>query len=506
MPSRITGLPAPIGGWNARDSVAEMPETDAVSLTNWFPTTTECRLRLGYTNYSTGLPGQVETIFAYAGGATDKLFGVSGTAIYDCTAGGAVGAAVVSGLTNARFQYINNATAGGNYLLAVNGADKMRYFDGTTWSADGGTFTVTVADTSNWIGITLHKQKVWGIQKNTLKAWYLPSGTIAGAASLQDMSPFFKLGGSLAGVETWTIDGGEGLDDLLVFITTKGEVLVYKGTDPASIATWQMVGLYRIGTPIGNRCLYKYQGDILAITQDGLLPLSKAIQSERVTTSVAVSEKIQWAVSDAVSLYSSTFGWQVLNFPKENQLFLNVPVAVGAQQQYVMNTISQAWCNYTGWNANCWEVYKDDAYFGGNTFVCKAWSTNADNGSNIQGNALQAFSKFKSESNKRFVLSRPIFRANGTPAVYAGFNLDYDQSDTTAPLAFAPVSSGGVWNTAKWGIDVWGSGSLNVYKSWQGAAGIGMAGAQRVKVASQGIDLRWASTDVVYEVARGTFI
>jgi hypothetical protein len=498
--AQLKSLPAPVGGWNARDSIADMPESDAVALENWFPTPTECQLRYGFTKYSTGLPSQVETIFSYAGGATDKLFGVSNGAIYDCTAGGAVGAAAVSGLTNSRFQYINNATAGGNYLLAVNGADKMRYFDGTTWSADGGTFTVTVADTSNWLSICLHKQRVWAIQKNTLIAWYLPPAAIAGAAVQFSLQPFFKRGGSLAAIETWTLDGGEGVDDYLVFVSTKGEVLIYRGTDPTTTATWQMVGLFDTGSPVGGaRCLYKYQGDLLYLNQDGLLPLSKALLSERVEQRQAVSAKIESALSSAVSTYSTTFGWQMLNFPKQDMLILNVPVAVGSQQQYVMNTISGSWCNFTGWTANCWELYQNNAYFGGNTYIGKAWDSNADAGSNINSNALQAYSRFGSGNQKRFTMARPIFRSNGIPSVSASISIDYDQTDNTSPLSYAPTSAAGVWGTGVWGLATWGLGSLTVYKAWQGATGEGIAGAPRIKTASQGFDLRWVSTDVLYE-------
>ena len=31
-PSRSVSVPAPVGGWNARDALADMPETDAVIL------------------------------------------------------------------------------------------------------------------------------------------------------------------------------------------------------------------------------------------------------------------------------------------------------------------------------------------------------------------------------------------------------------------------------------------------------------------------------------------
>ena len=506
MAARIESLTAPVGGWNARDSLAEMPPGDAVFLTNFLPTPTECRLRYGYSQFSTGLPAQVETIFAYAGAGTDKIFGVSNGSIYDCTAGGAVGAAAVAGMANSRFQYVNMATAGGNFLLAVNGANKMRYFDGTTWTADGGTFTVTVADTSNWTNMTIHKQRVWGIQSASLVGWYLPPSSISGAASKFDMSAFFKLGGTLVGIETWTLDGGEGLDDYLVFMSSKGEALIYRGTDPSSVATWQMVGLYRIGSPVGTRCLYKYMGDVLVICQDGIVPLSTAIQSERVQHSIAVSNKIMYAVSDAVSNYGSTFGWQLLNFPKENQLILNVPVSVGSQQQYVMNTINQSWCNYTGWAANCWELYKDSPYFGGNTFIGKAWDTNADNGSNINAIALQAFNRFETDAQKRLTMSRPIFRATQTPSVLAAINVDYDQNDNTVALAFTPAASGSVWDTGTWDNATWGSGNLLIFKNWQGAAGVGVAIAPMVKTASRGFDLRWDSTDLIFEVAKGTFI
>jgi len=42
-------IPAPIGGWNARDSLANMSPTDAVQLINWFPTPTDVTMRSGYT-------------------------------------------------------------------------------------------------------------------------------------------------------------------------------------------------------------------------------------------------------------------------------------------------------------------------------------------------------------------------------------------------------------------------------------------------------------------------
>lgn len=493
--SQSASIPAPVGGWNARDSIGDMERADAVSLTNWFPATTEVMVRQGYTNWATGITGQVETLLSFAGASTTKLFAVASGSIYDATAGGVVGAAAVTGLTNSRFQYVNMETAGGNWLMAVNGADKMRYFDGSVWAVDGGTYTITGADTSNWIDITLHKQRLWGIKKNSLTAYYLPTGSIQGAASAFDLSAFFQLGGSLSSVTTWTIDGGYGIDDYLVFVTNRGEVLVYGGNDP--LGAWAMRGLYRMGAPVGNRCAYKFGGDVLVISQDGLIPLSQALLSDRTNPKAAISAKIQYAVSSAISSYSGNFGWQVLNFPKNNMLILNVPVGTGSQQQYVMNTLTGAWCNFTGWAANCWALYQDSAYFGGNGIVALAFSGYTDNGSIITADGLQAFDYFRSPGNrKRFTMLRPVFRASAAPQAQASINVDFDTNTPPATLAFSP-SVAGTWDNATWDRSQWGG--LDIYKNWQGAAGSGYSGAPRVICATGGADVRWVSTDIVFE-------
>lgn len=497
--STIT-LPAPVGGWNARDSLSEMAPADAVILTNWFPSTTECVARYGYTQHATGLPASVETLFSYSGGSTDKLFAASSTGIYDVTSSGSVGAAAVTGLTNSRFQYVNFSTAGGNFMMAVNGADKMRYYNGSAWDVDGGgTYTVAGVDTADCSGIMVHKNRIWLVQDGTLKVWYLPTSSIAGTANPLDMSAVAQLGGHIVAASTWTIDAGTGVDDLFVAVTSKGEIIVYQGTDPASATTWALKGVWRLGSPVGKRCLFKFGGDLLIISQDGVLPLSGALQSSRVNPRVALTDKIQSAVSNAVTIYGANFGWQLVYVARHNQLWLNVPVAEGSsQQQYVMNTISKAWCNYSGWDANCWEIYGDQPYFGGDGFVGKAWDGLSDNGAAVQTIGIQAFNDFGTPGLlKRFTMSRPVFRASGTPYVLSSINVDFDIAYSAAPLSFSPVIYAS-WDSSLWDSGVWGS-DLNIIQPWQGATGVGYYGAPQVRSASSGIDVRWVSTDIVME-------
>jgi len=490
---------APIGGWNARDALGAMDPLDAVTLQNFWPGTNSVILRNGYTKHATGLPAEVQTLMAYSSGTSNKLFAVSDGKIYDATSSGAVGAAAVSGLTNSKFQYVNITTPAASYLMAVNGADKLRTFDGSTWhtDGDGSPYDITNIDTATVSNITLFKNRIWLTTNDTLKVWYLPVNSIGGAAVALDMTSIFQLGGYIMAGMTWTLDAGYGVDDYLVFITSNGEALVWRLTDPTTPTGISQIGLYKLGAPIGRRCYTKFGGDLLVITQDGVVPMSGALQSSRLDPRVSITNKIQYAMSSAISTYGANFGWQLLYYPKENQLILNVPISEGTQQQYVMNNITKSWCNFTGWSANCWELHIDDPYFGGDGYVAKAWNGNTDDTSNIDGFSLQSFQSYGTALQKQCKMIRYHLQTNGSPAVFGNVNVDYNLADESAQLNFS-TSIYGLWNSGLWDSAIWGSG-LVPSADWQGATNIGYTFAPLIKTATQGIQLQWVATDLVFE-------
>lgn len=176
-----------------------------------------------------------------------------------------------------------------------------------------------------------------------------------------------------------------------------------------------------------------------------------------------------------------------------------MPVATGQQQQYVMNTITKSWAQFTGWPATCWEIFDDDPYFGGTGIVYVAWDdTYADDGANITAVALQAFNYFGTRGVKKyFTRARPSIFSNGSPALFVGMNVDFDTSNTTAPLTFTPSVSG-AWGTALWDSGLWGDNNT-IQNTWIGITGIGYCGGTQLQSASQGLQIEWASTDVVYQ-------
>lgn len=504
--ANVDSLPAPVGGWNARDSLANMDPMDAVTMVNMFPTVSSAVLRGGYTRYATGLDGQVQSLMTYSTGTVSKMFAVTDTGkLYDVTNTGAVGAPAVTGLSNGIWEHVNITTSAGSYLVAVNGIDEPRLYDGTTWTtipSSGGGSHISGVLTNDLVNIVLFKNRLWFIEKNTLTAWYLPTDSIYGTANKLDMTAIARHGGHLVDLDTWTIDAGYGVDDNLAFITSEGEVILWSGTDPSTAATFALIGVWKLGSPIGERCMLKWGGDLLILTYDGLIPMASSLQSSRLDPRVALSDKIQGAITAATTAYGgdhAAVGWQIVYTAKYNAVWINVPVAYDYQEQYVMNTITKSWCQFQGWGANCWEIFNDDPYFGGNGFVGLAWDDSyADDGADIPTTVVQAFNYFGSRGVKKyFTRARYSLFTNGSPAIYVGMNTDFDTAPNASPLSFSATTSA-TWDVSLWDVGSWGAG-LTMTNQWQGITGIGYCGGLQFKSASQGTQIEWASTDVVYQ-------
>jgi hypothetical protein len=353
--------------------------------------------------------------------------------------------------------------------------------------------------TTNLIHVNVWKNRVYFVEKSSLKVWYLPTASIGGAAASIDFTALFSRGGYLMAMATWTLDAGYGMDDHAVFITSQGQVAIYRGTDPSSASDFSLVGVYDIGSPVGRRCFEKFGSDLLLITYDGLVPLSKALLTSRVNSGISLTDKIQQAMSDAVITSGSNFGWQCVLYPRENVVLLNVPVS-GQIQQYVMNTITGAWCRFTNWSALCWERFNDRMYFGTTGKVCLAFDGTNDAGTNIAADGLQAFSNFGANTSlKRWVLCRPILYSDSpSVGVSIGLGVDYDVDPVVNTPSFSSVGTTGLWDIGLWDAATWG-GSLAIRKDWQNLQGVGYSAALRMKTASNVGQVQWASTDFVME-------
>ena len=653
--AKTASVPAPIGGWNARDSQANMNPVDAIEMLNFYPTPTDVTMRKGWTQvsrlvtssgvqtissithvddvatlttasahglatgeqiaiagctpadyngvytitvtgsttltytmlavpasnatvvgtYQIGINTAINTLMNYTETGTYKLFAAADNTIYEAKANPAV--PVFTGISSDKLQSVNMTNTAGHFLVACNGIDPVMIYDGSDWfyvattttaqtistithvgavatlttaSAHGlvdgnrvtisgatsaeynGTYVINVTgattfeytmastpaanatvvgsytvigitgvDSSKFINVNLFKNRLYFTEKDTLNCWYLDPDAIGGPASPLYFGGIARNAGYLQAMGTWTLDAGQGADDYAVFVTSMGEIIVYNGTDPDNIATWALKGVWQLGQTFSRRCFFKWSGDLLLLTQDGLVPLSSALQSSRLDPRVNLTDKIYYAVSQAATNYYANFGWQINYFASENMLILNIPVTDG-MEQYVMHTITKAWARFTGIQGYCWEVSGDaDMHFGGDGVVGTFYTSFSDNGQNITAAVQQAYSYFDSPGQlKRFTMVRPILQSTGgVPSVLCGISTDFQPVDNLGAVSFNPATqTEAIWDVAKWDKNVW-SGGLITTKVWQGVTGIGYTGSVNLTVQSRNIELHWASTDYVME-------
>lgn len=494
--SRASSVPAPVGGLNARDAIADMPATDAVILDNWWPYPSYVSSRKGSELHVSGFTAPVETIAEYLPvSGVSTLFAAAGNSIFDVTTAGTVGAAVQAGLTNARWQHAQITTPGGSFLYMVNGEDKPRLWNGTAWTAVDGASTpaITGVTTTELVHVTLFKNRLFFVETNSMNLWYLPVNSVGGAAAVIDLGSVFRLGGAIMAAYTWTIDAGDGADDHLAIISTNGEVAVYGGTDPSSATDWRIVGVFTIGRPLGRRCAVKYGGDLALLTVSGAYPLGAALQSASVDRRVALTDKIQNSISQVANDYKDNFGWQIALYPEANMLLINVPVDGGNSIQYAQNTITGSWAKFTGWFALCWNVGFTGIYYGSSDAVYKAWVGDNDNNVPIFADMLPAFNSFKfPANNKFFTMVRPFVVTAGAqePLLSYRMNVDYDIDTPNTPM---------IWGQMIWGQMAW-PGDAYTARSWKTVGKIGQAGSLRIQCYNNSSEIRVNSIDYLMQV------
>lgn len=512
--ARSVLIPAPLGGWDVQSPLADMPRDRAVILDNWFPGTDKLRLRRGSTSHAT-IPTEftaefssaftnsattpVETLLEYIPPTgTGTLFAAAGSTIWDATTAGSL-VSTASVISDASFVQAQHGTPAGHFLFAANGVDDLLIYNGTDWAAS--TITgVTLADVA-WV--SSHQKRLWLGTKDSLDAYYLTVEAVTGAVSSFSLASVAKLGGYLMGMGTWTRDGGDGSDDVAVFLTSEGEAILYRGTDPSSASTWELVGVFRIGKPLSRRSMTKSGSDLVVATDLGIVPLSRVLTLDpSVQSRAALSNQIDQALADAVTVASGLGRddeWQVLVYPAGQMLLVNVPRsdANGGNVQFVFNSITGAPCRFTGWNARCLGLLDGNLYYGGAGKVVKADTGTDDEGSAIVGDCMQAFSELGTNREKSIKRIELIIESNTDPDPSIDVMMDYR---TTQPTALNSPSPDGasLWGTATWGSTVWGTANDMQWRGWRSVNAQGRSVALRVRVNNKYGRPTWVASHWLY--------
>lgn len=496
-------VPSPVGGWNERDALDDMKPDEAVELRNLFPGQGSVELRRGYSSHATGLGGAVETVGEFNAGATRRMFAAANGNIWNTTSAGA-GTSLASGFSNDRWQWAQfDDASGGARVGLVNGEDAPQIHSGTAVSAmtiSGSGLTVANLD-----GIHIHKSRSYFWDSATQEFWYSGVNALGGSLTKFPLGRVSGTGGNLTAMGTWTKDGGDGQDDLACFFLSSGEVLIYAGDNPGDAAAWALVGRFTLGAPMGVRAIQKIGADLVVSTVDGYQALSLVLSGGRAQQKVgALSDKIRKAVLFATKNYADNFGWQTILYPVGNMAFFNVPKGTSNFEQHVVNTLTGAWCKFTGLNARSFGMFNDRLYFGGSSVVYKADDGRSDAGAAIQAIGQTAWNYLGAQATKKlFKGVRHILKVDGSLSYSSGVGVDFGVIDMEVTES-SPVASASPWDTSPWDTSPW-SDEFAVNAEWAGAEGDGYNVSARLGITTSTRTVEWLSTQYLYEPGRGSF-
>lgn len=489
-----TMLSSPIKGWNTRDALDAMDPLDAVVLDNFYPDAGGVNIRNGYQSYATGMGANaVATLAEYNAGTTRKFIAACSGKFFDISASGAVGAPLISGFSSDQWQ----VEAFLSRLFFVNGTDNAQVYDGSTF-ADAN-FTDVALNTL--IGVLQYQQRLFFWQKNSTGFWFAPLNSLSGALSFYDLGAYAPKGGNIIAATTYSHDGGNGVQDFIVFIFSSGDCIIFFGNDPSNATVWSQVGRYRISPPVSPRAVCNYGAEAFLTTFDDHVPLQQQLVALKVGA-LPPRSKISSAVQAAVSANLNAFGWQALYYPRGRRLIFNIPNPDGTFDQHVCNTGFadnnglNPWCRFKNMNAFCFGLFKDNLYFGsaaGTVFQADLGSMDLLGGVTAVGQ--QAWNTFDDPQRKHMTAIRPLVQSVGNVAF--NFAVGFDYGDINVGSVIAIPTSGSPWDTSPWDTSPW-SAEQAISTAWRGSGGSGVAIGLALNIASTE-PVKWLRSDLKYE-------
>lgn len=509
--AQTTSLPPPIGGWNARDPLADMDPRDAVSMENFNPETTSVKSRAGF-DFDVAIDETPEFAMEYLAMGTRLLIVAGGGEISSVATDGTV-TSLGTGFTSDRWQAVNF----NGHMILVNGEDAPQDFDGSSLSAAG--FTGSGLTPSDLIGVTVHQNRLYFIEKDSQDFWYAALNAITGTVTKFPLSLVHGFGGDITCLSTWNLAGSdESISAFIVFVMQSGDTVVYEGTDPAVIADWSLKGVYRIPPPLTVRGIGKFQQDLIVMTRGGFISMSSVIQKGSAVQQLALTDKIRNAITAATAAQPDAFGWEFVFWSSDNKLIFNVPINpdLNSYEQYVLNTITGSWTRWTGMNIATWAIFQDKPYFvgydTGPEWNVAPWDEELwgysgvfeydvgfdDVGGAIPCDSKTAYNYFQLPGNiKQLTLSRPNLVLDSEFDVVLGYAADFSGKYTRTILSVEQVS-GSLWDVSSWDVTPWAVGQA-ILNGTQMACLLGYSFSTSFATQTQNEGVEWFEIGYVFK-------
>ena len=494
-------IPAPYRGIDARSPLAAGDGAVCIYSYNLVPSDGGVALRKGYREWQIDLDDgagvSVNTVMPYDGlladGSEDRLFAVTNEGIWDVT--------VAGGTPSLKYTFPDQSDDAGYGMFVTfvtDAGDKTMWYadsvnglffydvDLDTWSVPAG---ITGVDVTKVNFITVHKERIWLIERESPDAYYLGVAAIAGAATQFYFGSKLKNGGALRGLFSWTVNNGDfGVDALLVGVSGAGDVVIYQGADPAT-DDWTIAGVYFIGNlPLGQNFATEQSGELYILSTYGVTSMSDLMDGISITSVDAenTSARIAGQLRARMATQSDLRGWSIRSIPSEGGLLINSPTLESTLPiQYYYNITVGGWGLWRDLDIRSFGTWKNAVMFGDGSLRVLAMDREVDdvkiteppapeiNGTPIQFSILSSYSPLGDPAMfKRVKFIRPDVISNVAPTFAAAPRFDYTL--TEADLTLPPQQGkSGIWDVDNWDSVVWGASSSSGWNSVYGGFGKG---------------------------------
>lgn len=234
------------------------------------------------------------------------------------------------------------------------GQSGPQYYNGSAWGAAGYTWSIGTP-----LGGAVYKNRAYFLDRGTTKYAYSEIDAISGATTTVDLATVISEKSDLAAIRSVSLSENVTQENVLAFIFSSGEILVYSGSYPDS-ASWQIISRLKVSPLLYVNSAIDAKGDTFLLTRSEILSLRNLIargyNAER-EEGIGAAVQDRWkqiTAGIAAATVGVNYFFKGLYDEDRDRLIISVPqyvdpdtgVAAEGIFQFIYDFVLGAWYEY----------------------------------------------------------------------------------------------------------------------------------------------------------------
>lgn len=340
----------------------------------------------------------------------------------------ASGASIVRNFPNR----VMAAQLSANVVMADGAGVPLRY-DGATIQIAGFFRHASETATLNLAamdGVIAHHDRIylWSTSHTgECEFWY--GDQVGGVTGPLRRFPLGRLGnvrGQIMTMWSFSVDAGDGANDVLVILTKAGQVIAYEGFDPSDPLDWRLHGRYQAAPPLSRFSCCSVGPDCYVLTQGGVLSLHSIMRLGAPAISAPLTRAIRGEIAAAVDRNQDADTWQIITDPMGAFVLINVPDGEARHVQYVFGFEAQGWFRWSIPHARDWHAMVDSLQFTAEDGTLASWGEPGDDEAPIEWSYSSSWVRLRKGSYIACI--RPSVIATGSLSLSVAVLSDFGET------------------------------------------------------------------------------